>query len=1029
MAMSFPVPPLNDRKRVKVYELRNNDWFDRGTGFCTGQITDDEPKILVQSEDQPDRMLLETRISREDGYQKQQETLIVWTEQNGTDMALSFQEAEGCGVIWDFVRHVQQQLAPLGADDSLSDDAMDGLPSAIMLPPPDLTNLAEIEHLIVGASATQPGRDAIARFVIQEQYILKLLPLVAVAEDLEGLADLHRLCNIMKALILLNDNTIIEQVVSDPVISAVVGALEYDPDFPTHKANHRQYLNDRSRYKEVVPIKDPIILRKIRHTWRLQYLKDVVLARILDDPTFSVLNSLIFFNQVDIVQHLQTNTAFLCELFSLFAPESPPADARKREDAVQFLHQCMSIAKNLQAQSRGNLFANLINHGLFSVIAFAVKHPTPALRTTGIDILVVLLDHDPITMRGYMLKAFTDKKVSLTDTLIDLLHSEADLGVKNQLADALKVLLDPQPQMQELRSGEVVKMRQGQQGGQGQAQIQPHPVADAFMQNHFDSSAKRLFAPLTHLAEQEDLSGLSFQQVSLFAHLVEILTFFVRQHPIRSRSFIREESLIPRVAQLFTVTQKHLKLMALKFFRTLVSLHDTFYHAQLTHNNTFDLILNIVYETMPRDNLLNSACLDLFEFIKRENIKPIIGHVVERYREKIQNITYVDTFQNLILRYDQMQGYGTNAATGAESSDAASTVFSQDEASSTPTRMIISGGAQRWGAMGVRDLTAAEEEYFETSDDEEDEVGFFSWEGEVAAAAAAAAATSCGRGSGHRTVQLMPTLSSQVKPENINSGTPNGTPSKPLVDYPDDDDDDDDAMDEQDASAQTPQLQGQEQEQQQQQQQQQKIERFSFSEKRRREEDDDDDELIKLSSGSKRRNSVNPSNSVSPLFQRGNGNGNGSLRTKKGQGRSPSASPSPSQSSKGNGAEKDGSKEPQTPGKKIAITLNVSPSTRIALKSQNQSQENSTGSNSESKPEPAGEKHTDGAGIVDNTTKSTTAAVSDGSGADTGSADSGGGGSQDSTEHNEPLPDTASASASATPTTSTTPVAATATAS
>ncbi|KAL2175738.1 uncharacterized protein P884DRAFT_301482 [Thermothelomyces heterothallicus CBS 202.75] len=23
-----------DRRRVKVYELRHNDWFDRGTGFC-----------------------------------------------------------------------------------------------------------------------------------------------------------------------------------------------------------------------------------------------------------------------------------------------------------------------------------------------------------------------------------------------------------------------------------------------------------------------------------------------------------------------------------------------------------------------------------------------------------------------------------------------------------------------------------------------------------------------------------------------------------------------------------------------------------------------------------------------------------------------------------------------------------------------------------------------------------------------------------------------------------------------------------
>jgi hypothetical protein len=27
----------HDRKRVKVYELKANDWFDRGTGFCTGE--------------------------------------------------------------------------------------------------------------------------------------------------------------------------------------------------------------------------------------------------------------------------------------------------------------------------------------------------------------------------------------------------------------------------------------------------------------------------------------------------------------------------------------------------------------------------------------------------------------------------------------------------------------------------------------------------------------------------------------------------------------------------------------------------------------------------------------------------------------------------------------------------------------------------------------------------------------------------------------------------------------------------------
>lgn len=322
-----------------------------------------------------------------------------------------------------------------------------------------------------------------------------------------------------------------------------------DPDFPTHKANHRQYLSDRSRYKEVVPMKDPIIKKKIQHTWRLQYLKDVVLARILDDPTFSVLNSLIFFNQVDIINHIQSNTSFLKELFAIFDPRNP--DQQRKEDAVLFLHQCAAIAKTLQAPARASLFSNFISHGLFAVIAFAVKHPKPAMRTTGIDILVALLDHDPVMMRGYMLKAVNEKKTPLTDTLIDLLHTETDLGVKTQLADAIKVLLDPQIPVQDPMN---------RAGADFLSKLRPsNPLPDSFVQNHFDESAKRLFAPLKQL-EGRSTRDLTFQDVSLYAHLVDILTFFVRQHLFRCRNFIHSESLTPRVAQLLTAPQKHLKL-------------------------------------------------------------------------------------------------------------------------------------------------------------------------------------------------------------------------------------------------------------------------------------------------------------------------------------------------------------------------------------------------------------------------------------------------------------------------------------
>src|SRR5664279_2194628 len=110
---------------------------------------------------------------------------------------------------------------------------------------------------------TPAGRDALTKYVITEDYIQKLIPLVEMAEDMEDLASLHRLCNIMKTMILLNDTAIIELAVTDELVLGVVGALEYDPDFPSHKANHRQWLGKEGRYKEVVRIDDDSVRRKI----------------------------------------------------------------------------------------------------------------------------------------------------------------------------------------------------------------------------------------------------------------------------------------------------------------------------------------------------------------------------------------------------------------------------------------------------------------------------------------------------------------------------------------------------------------------------------------------------------------------------------------------------------------------------------------------------------------------------------------------------------------------------------------------
>lgn len=271
-----------------------------------------------------------------------------------------------------------------------------------------------------------------------------------------------------------------------------------DPDFPSHKANHRQYLSDDSRFKEVVPIEDPNIRKKIHYTYRLQYLKDVVLARILDDPTFGVLNSLIFFHQVDIVTHLQGNAAFLRELFGIFSPQV--TDARRKKDAVLFIQQCCSIAKSLQANARTQLYTNFISGGLFTVITFALRHQDASVRIAGTEILVALIDYDPLMMRGHIFKAINEKTKPLTDTLIELLLVETDLGVKHQMAEAIRVLLDPNANSASIEtlgrsnSDFLTKMRGGPPTG---------PQTDSFIQSFYDESAKKLFQPLKDLEGRE----------------------------------------------------------------------------------------------------------------------------------------------------------------------------------------------------------------------------------------------------------------------------------------------------------------------------------------------------------------------------------------------------------------------------------------------------------------------------------------------------------------------------------------------
>ncbi|KAG6813432.1 hypothetical protein H0H92_011129 [Tricholoma furcatifolium] len=343
-------------KRVKVYELVGARWVDQGTAFCFGQFNEEtsEALLVARSEKRYEEIILSTAIRSLDVYQRQQDTLIVWTEPNGVDYALSFQDPEGCAEVWAFINDVQRHMNPEGLPDSSPLTRPDG-PSTTTktivdsghLPKPELGNIADIEKAIKALGRTQSLKERICAYIQEElmrnilpstsqNYIKSLIQVFNEAEDLEALETLHALCSMMQTILMLNDHTMYDHILEDELFFGVIGMLECqfpqlslradiylsadDPDFPNHKANYRDFFNQTARFHHPISIRIQIE-RRIHHTYRLQFLKDVVLARVLDDSTFNVLNSCIIFNQIDIISYVQSDHNCLRQIVKLFVHE------------------------------------------------------------------------------------------------------------------------------------------------------------------------------------------------------------------------------------------------------------------------------------------------------------------------------------------------------------------------------------------------------------------------------------------------------------------------------------------------------------------------------------------------------------------------------------------------------------------------------------------------------------------------------------------------------------------------------------
>ncbi|CAF4322190.1 unnamed protein product, partial [Rotaria magnacalcarata] len=508
--------PPNNRSRVKLYTLNEErQWDDRGTGFvaCTTPTAPNTTHALIVKSEVDGSTLLDSKILLNTKYQKQQETLIVWSEGDKHDLALSFQEKAGCDDIWENICDVQgKDSSPFlttansltsdsngstayDSDDECVGESNDNyLPPTIILPPVDLSHLHDICDLFSPDKVRDASRrDLLARAIESGNYIRKLIDLFHICEDLENLESLHQLYEIIRSMFYLNKSSLFQLLFSEEYILDVIGCLEYDSQLNYHeKRNHREFLDTKATFREVIPIINQELLSKIHQTYRVQYIQDAILPApsLFEENLLSTMNSFLFFNKVDIV----------------------------------------------------TLLYALATHGILNVIQVMLSLDDVTTKQAALDVFASIVECNPSTVREYMLQetqSTQDDDELLLNLVISEIQSDPDpeLSGALNLMNYLKLLIDPENMMAVVISEKT-----------------------EFLSFFYFRSMSVLLAPLMANTSDLRLTRDDFHIGQLQNLILDFVTFCIEHHTYHMRNFLNKKDLLRRVLVLLKSKHQFLQL-------------------------------------------------------------------------------------------------------------------------------------------------------------------------------------------------------------------------------------------------------------------------------------------------------------------------------------------------------------------------------------------------------------------------------------------------------------------------------------
>lgn len=332
---------------------------------------------------------------------------------------------------------------------------------------------------------------------------------------------------------------------------------------------------------------------------------------------------------------IQEDETYLRRLFEELQDENQ-TDERRRELAG-FLRELCTFSQMLQIGNRDEFFKSLADLSILQTIESLLASDDSTLRQLGVDVFAHVVEHSPSMVREFAHREMQESNGNDDELLINLVieqmicDPDPELSGAMQLMNLLRILLDPENMM--ANKNEKTE----------------------FLSFFYYHCMHVLMAPLLANTAEDKPSKGDYQTAHLLSLILELITFSVEHHTYHVKNYILNKDLLRRILVLLNSRHTFLALATLRFLRKIISMMDEFYYRYIVKGNLLKPVVDVLFCSGSRYNLLNSAVLEMFEFIRTEDMKSLISYIAEKHLKELQKIDYVQTFIGIKQRYEQQK--------------------------------------------------------------------------------------------------------------------------------------------------------------------------------------------------------------------------------------------------------------------------------------------------------------------------------------------------------------------------------------